>query len=105
MISNKWGMLVVILLGQRSYRFNELHRSVEGISQRVLTLTLRNLARDGLVSRTQHATIPPRVDYALTDLGRSLLGPLTTLNAWAEANQPDIRAARTRYDNPEPSAG
>jgi DNA-binding HxlR family transcriptional regulator len=97
-VGDKWSVLVVVLLGDRGRRFSELHRGIEGISQRMLTLTLRQLERDGLVSRTVHATVPPRVDYALTDLGRTLLEPLGALQAWAEQQRPSIRAARERYD-------
>ncbi len=97
-VGNKWSVLVVILLGQRVYRFNELHRSIESISQRMLTLTLRNLVRDGLVTRTPYATVPPRVDYELTDLGRTLLEPLAALNTWADTHQNAIRAARRHHD-------
>jgi DNA-binding HxlR family transcriptional regulator len=95
---DKWSVLVIVLLGQRNHRFNELHRSIEGISQRMLTLTVRALERDGLVSRTVHASVPPRVDYELTELGRTLLVPLGALNTWANAHREDIRAARERHD-------
>lgn len=97
-IGDKWSVLVVVLLGERGRRFSELYRSIEGISQRMLTLTLRQLERDGLVSRTVHATVPSRVDYALTDLGRTLLEPVTAVADWATAHRADILAARTRYD-------
>ena len=100
-VGDKWSVLIVVLLGQRTYRFSELHRSIEGISQRMLTRTLRILVRDGLVTRTPHATVPPRVDYDLTELGRTLLEPLTALDAWANAHRDDIRAARRRHDNAE----
>src|SRR3954454_14208636 len=79
-------------------RFNELKRGICGISQRMLTLTLRGLERDGLVTRTMFPTIPPRVDYALTRLGRTLLDPVRALAAWAETNREDIQAARDRFD-------
>lgn len=97
-VGDKWSVLVIVLLGQRVHRFNELHRAVEGISQRMLTLTVRALERDGLVSRTVHATVPPRVDYELTDLGRTLLVPLEALNTWAVTHRGDIQAARERHD-------
>ena len=97
-VGDKWSVLIVVLLGEQTYRFSELHRSIEGISQRMLTLTLRTLVRDGLVTRTPHATVPPRVDYELTDLGRTLLDPLTALETWANAHRDDIRAARHRHD-------
>ena len=79
-------------------RFNELKREIGGISQRMLTLTLRGLERDGLITRTIFATIPPRVDYELTPLGRSLLEPVTGLSAWALRNIAKIEAARARFD-------
>jgi DNA-binding HxlR family transcriptional regulator len=97
-VGDKWSVLVVVLLGQRTHRFSELHRAIDGISQRMLTLTLRVLERDGLVTRTVHPTVPPRVDYALTDLGRTLLAPLSELANWATAHRGDILAARAGYD-------
>ena len=80
-VGDKWSVLVISLLGERGHRFGELRRAIEGISQRMLTLTLRQLERDGLVSRTVHATVPPRVDYALTPLGQSVLEPITGAHA------------------------
>jgi DNA-binding HxlR family transcriptional regulator len=100
-VGDKWSVLIVVLLGGHTYRFGELHRAVEGISQRMLTLTLRSLVRDGLVTRTAHATVPPRVDYALTELGRTLLVPVTALEDWANSHREDIRAARERHDRGE----
>ncbi|MBO4253117.1 winged helix-turn-helix transcriptional regulator [Streptomyces griseorubiginosus] len=97
-VGDKWSALVVVLLGERTHRFNELHREIDGISQRMLTLTLRALVRDGLVSRTAYATVPPRVDYELTELGRTLLVPITALHEWAVAHRGDIREARARHD-------
>lgn len=97
-VGDKWSVLIVVLLGERTHRFSELNRRIEGISQRMLTLTLRALVRDGLVTRIPYATVPPRVDYELTDLGRSLLGPLCALHTWAEAHGDDIVAARRRHD-------
>ena len=79
-------------------RFNELKRMIGGISQRMLTLTLRGLERDGLVTRTVFPTIPPRVDYELTDLGRGLAKPVMALGEWAKAHQGEIEGARTRFD-------
>jgi DNA-binding HxlR family transcriptional regulator len=79
-------------------RFNEIKRMVAGISQRMLTLTLRGLERDGLVTRTVFPTIPPRVDYELTDLGRGLSQPVTALGMWAKEHQAEIEAARARFD-------
>lgn len=97
-VGDKWSVLVVTRLGERPMRFNELRRSIGGISQRMLTLTLRGLERDGLVTRTVFPTIPPRVDYALTSLGRDLLQPVSALGAWAIRNQPKIARARERFD-------
>jgi DNA-binding HxlR family transcriptional regulator len=97
-VGDKWSVLVMVLLGQRIHRFNELHRAIDGISQRMLTLTVRNLERDGLVKRTVYATVPPRVDYELTELGQTLLVPLEALSAWAKAHRCDIRSARERHD-------
>jgi DNA-binding HxlR family transcriptional regulator len=97
-VGDKWSVLVIVLLGQRTHRFNELHRAVEGISQRMLTLTVRALQRDGLVSRTVYATVPVRVDYELTDLGRTLLVPLGALYDWANEHRDDIQVAREQYD-------
>jgi len=97
-VGDKWSVLVIALLGERGRRFTELRRSIDGISQRMLTLTLRQLERDGLVSRTVHATVPPRVDYALTPLGRSVLEPLTALMCWAQQQGTDVADARRRYE-------
>jgi len=97
-IGDKWSVLVVSRLGDGPLRFNELRRSIGGISQRMLTLTLRGLERDGLITRTAFPTIPPRVDYALTALGRDLLNPVAALGAWAIRNQPKIARAREQFD-------
>lgn len=97
-IGDKWSVLIVGRLGVRPMRFNELKREIGGISQRMLTLSLRGLERDGLITRTIFATIPPRVDYELTPLGRSLLEPVTGLSAWALQNITKIEAARARFD-------
>jgi DNA-binding HxlR family transcriptional regulator len=86
------------------HRFSELRRAIEGISQRMLTLTLRQLERDGLVARTVHPTVPPRVDYELTALGRSVLEPLTGLMAWAAEHGTDIAEARLAYDRAQAAA-
>lgn len=93
-VGDKWSVLVVTRLGERPMRFNELRRTIGGISQRMLTLTLRGLERDGLVTRTVVPTIAPRVDYALTALGRDLLQPVSALGAWALHNQGKIARAR-----------
>ncbi|MBV8976535.1 MAG: helix-turn-helix transcriptional regulator [Alphaproteobacteria bacterium] len=98
LVGDKWSILVVARLGQRTMRFNELRRDVEGISQRMLTLTLRGLERDGLITRTVFPTVPPRVDYALTPLGRSLLEPVTGLCEWAIENKSKLAEARRVFD-------
>ena len=97
-IGDKWTLLVVGLLEEGPLRFGELRKAVPGISQRMLTLTVRHLERDGLVSRTAHAEVPPRVEYALTELGRELLPSVTALAKWAIENEPRIRAHRDEYD-------
>ena len=97
-VGDKWSVLVVMILGDGSRRFNELKRMIGGISQRMLTLTLRGLERDGLVSRTVFPTIPPRVDYELTDLGRSLRQPVKALGLWAFEHHAAIESARQTYD-------
>ncbi len=97
-IGDKWSVLVVSRLGAGPLRFNELRRQIGGISQRMLTLTLRALERDGLITRTVFPTIPPRVDYALTALGRDLLDPVSALGAWAIRNQEKIARAREQFD-------
>jgi len=97
-VGDKWSVLVVSLLGAEPLRFSELRRSIEGISQRMLTLTLRGLERDGLVTRTVYPTLPPSVEYALTPLGRTLLEPVDALSKWARKNRLSIQAARERFD-------
>lgn len=97
-IGDKWSVQIVALLRDGPLRFNELKRSVDGISQRMLTLTLRGLERDGLLTRTVTPTTPPRVDYELTDLGRTLLGPIMSLADWADHNRTAIQSARVRFD-------
>jgi DNA-binding HxlR family transcriptional regulator len=97
-VGDKWSILVVSRLGKQTMRFNELRRDIGGISQRMLTLTLRNLERDGLVTRTVFATVPPRVDYALTPLGCSLLKPVNGLSDWALANKATLAEARRKFD-------
>ena len=96
-IGDKWSVLVVVMLGRGPKRFNELRRSIASISQRMLTLTLRGLERDGLVTRTMFLTIPPRVDYELTKLGRSLLLPVGALSKWARENHAKIVEARREF--------
>ena len=97
-IADKWSLLVIALLDQRSLRFTELRRAIDGISQRMLTVTLRQLERDGLVRRTIYPEVPPRVEYALTPLGVSLHATIQALVTWTEANQEQIAAARAAYD-------
>jgi len=97
-VGDKWSVFVIMMLGDGPKRFNELKRMINGISQRMLTLTLRGLERDGLVTRTIFPTIPPRVDYELTDLGRGLQQPVMALGLWAKEHQAQIAAARTRFD-------
>jgi DNA-binding HxlR family transcriptional regulator len=97
-IGDKWSVMVVGYLARKTMRFNELRHAIGGISQRMLTLTLRNLERDGLVTRTVYPEIPPRVEYALTDLGRTLTDPLDALWQWAAAHQDEVKQARATYD-------
>lgn len=97
-IGDKWSVFVVGLLADGPMRFNEIRRTIDGISQRMLTLTLRGLERDGLVIRTVHPTVPPRVDYALTELGCTLIEPLTALAAWARANRAAVHKAKQKFD-------
>ncbi|MBD2748573.1 helix-turn-helix transcriptional regulator [Microvirga sp. BT688] len=97
-VGDKWSVQVVVQMGEGPKRFNELRRAVTGISQRMLTLTLRGLERDGLVTRTVYPTIPPRVDYQLTGLGCSLLKTVRGLGDWAIQNRDEILAARQRFD-------
>ena len=97
-VGDKWSVQIVVQLGEGPRRFNELRRSVTGISQRMLTLTLRGLERDGLVTRTVYPTIPPRVDYQLTGLGCSLLKTVRGLGEWAIVNRDEILDARRRFD-------
>ena len=103
-VGDKWTVLVVGVLGDGPKRFSEIRRALGSISQRMLTLTLRGLERDGLVTRTVFPTIPPRVDYELTKLGRSLLKPVNGLGLWARQNRADIENARRRFDAVERNA-
>jgi DNA-binding HxlR family transcriptional regulator len=100
-VGDKWTVLVVGVLGDGPKRFSEIRRALGSISQRMLTLTLRGLERDGLVTRTVFPTIPPRVDYELTRLGRSLLKPVNGLGLWARQNRATIEDARRRFDAAE----
>ncbi|GAA2699150.1 winged helix-turn-helix transcriptional regulator [Micromonospora olivasterospora] len=97
-IGDRWSVLVVLTLADGRKRFGELAQRIEGVSQKMLTQTVRGLERDGLVTRTVHATVPPRVDYELTDLGRSLLDLVSGLEAWATTHLGEVEAARARYD-------
>jgi len=97
-VGDKWTVLVVSMLGDGPKRFNELRRGLGSISQRMLTLTLRALERDGLVTRTVYPTIPPRVEYELTKLGHSLLDPVSQLGLWARQNRAAIQEARQHFD-------
>jgi DNA-binding HxlR family transcriptional regulator len=97
-IADKWSLLVVALLEERMMRFTELLREIDGISQRMLTVTLRHLERDGLVCRTVHAEVPPRVEYCLSPLGHTLLGTIQSLVAWTEQHQAEIARARAEFD-------
>ncbi|GAB3756300.1 winged helix-turn-helix transcriptional regulator [Microlunatus parietis] len=105
-IADKWSLLVIALLDQRCLRFTELRRRIDGVSQRMLAVTLRHLERDGLVKRTVHPVVPPRVDYELTPLGRSLHATIQALVDWTETHQGEIAAARSNYDErlTEPAA-
>jgi DNA-binding HxlR family transcriptional regulator len=98
-VGDKWSVLTVVLLGEATMRFNELRRALDGISQRMLTSTLRGLERDGLVKRTVHPTNPPQVDYALTPLGESLLEPVRVLAVWAQGHRAEVMQARQAFDS------
>jgi len=97
-IGDKWTVMVVGVLSQGSMRYSQIFKAVDGVSQRMLTLTLKNLERDGLVTRTVYPTNPPQVDYALTGLGRTLIAPLRALWTWAQANRPAIENTRRDFD-------
>jgi DNA-binding HxlR family transcriptional regulator len=97
-IGDKWSVLVIMMLSERPLRFNELRRLIASISQRMLTLTLRGLERDGLVTRHLTPIIPPRVDYQLTELGRSLYEPVAALGAWAQRHGAEIERAQILFD-------
>ncbi|GAP53209.1 transcriptional regulator [Streptomyces azureus] len=103
-IADKWSLLVIALLENRRLRFTELRREIDGVSQRMLTVTLRSLERDGLVKRTVHPVVPPRVEYELTSLGRTLHATIQSLVTWTERHQEEIAAARTAYDAREAEA-
>jgi DNA-binding HxlR family transcriptional regulator len=99
-IGDTWSVLVVMMLADGPQRYTALSRRIEGVSPKMLTQTLRGLERDGLIGRTVHAEVPPRVDYELTTLGRSLLSLVGALENWAENHIEDVQAAREAYDNP-----
>jgi DNA-binding HxlR family transcriptional regulator len=101
-VGDKWSVYVIDLLGQGTMRFTELHRMIDGITSRMLTVTLRGLERDGIVTRTIHPVIPPRVEYALTPMGRTLLNTIGQLVTWAQTHLPEIEAARAAYDARHP---
>lgn len=97
-IGDKWTVLIILTLLERPERFSSIKRAIAGISQQMLTRTLKNLERDGMVSRTVHSTVPPQVEYSLTDLGRSLAQPVATMGLWARNNFDDIKRHRAAYD-------
>jgi DNA-binding HxlR family transcriptional regulator len=99
LIGNKWSVMVIGVLSKGSRRYNQIFRQIDGVSQRMLTLTLKALERDGLLTRTMFPTIPPRVDYALTERGQSLIAPLSELWSWAQANRKAIENDRREYDH------
>jgi DNA-binding HxlR family transcriptional regulator len=101
-IGDKWTLLVVATLHGERMRFTALHRRIPGISQRMLTLTLRHLERDGLIGRTVFAEVPPRVEYELTAMGRTLIGPAVTLAEWAIEHNPEIERSHEAYDDRDP---
>jgi DNA-binding HxlR family transcriptional regulator len=102
-VGDKWSVLVVVSLGAGPRRFSALKRDLTGISQRMLTTTLRGLERDGLVTRTVYPTKPPQVEYALSALGRSLLEPVAVLATWAQGHRAEIRRAREAFERAERS--
>lgn len=102
-IGDKWSLLIIATLEDGKLRFGELQRHIPGISQRMLTLTLRQLERDGLVTRTVHAEVPPRVEYALTSIGETLIQHAKGLARWAIDNHTQIEAARAHYDRQNPA--
>lgn len=97
-VGDTWSILVILNLQEHAVRFNALKRSIEGISQRMLTVTLRSLERDGLVTRTVRPTTPPEVEYGLTELGQSIAVPIASLGSWAASNRDRMRQAREAFD-------
>jgi len=104
-ISDKWSLLIILTLRAQPRRFGQLRRGIPDISQRMLTQTLRNLQREGLIHRQVFPTNPPSVEYSLTDCGQSLLVPLAGLLRWVEAHHDRIHAARTSFDSQRRGAG
>jgi DNA-binding HxlR family transcriptional regulator len=102
-IGDKWSIFIIFRLGNGPLRFTTLKRAIDGISQRMLTVTLRGLERDGIVSRTMYPVMPPRVDYALTPLGHTLLDAVGALMAWADEHLVEVDAAREAYDARSPN--
>lgn len=102
-VGDKWSMYVIDLLGQGTMRFSELHRSIDGITARMLTVTLRGLERDGIVTRTIHPVIPPRVEYELTPMGLTLLDAIGKLVTWADSHLAEISEAQAAYDAKHPA--
>lgn len=103
-IGDKWSLYVIHLLGRGTKRFSELRREIEGITPRMLTVTVRALERDGLITRTVYPVVPPRVEYTLTPMGETLLEAVSSLLVWADAHLADIDAARARYDRAHQTA-
>ena len=97
-VGDKWSLLIIATLNEGPLRFTALHQHIPGISQRMLTLTLKHLERDGLLTRTAYAEVPPRVEYELSAVGRTLIGPAVALAEWAVGNYPQIETARAAYD-------
>lgn len=102
-IADKWTVLLLILLERRSWRFNELRREVQGLTQKMASQTLKGLERDGLVSRKVTPTVPVTVEYAITPLGRTLFATVDALRLWAETHMPDVTTAQEHYDATHPS--
>jgi DNA-binding HxlR family transcriptional regulator len=97
-VGDKWTVMIVMVLHIRAHRFNDLKRSIGGISQQMLTRTLKALERDGMIVRTVYATMPPQVEYALSDLGQSLARSIRELGDWAQSHMDEIESNRSRYD-------
>jgi DNA-binding HxlR family transcriptional regulator len=100
-IGDTWSVLTVVMLADGPHRYSELAKRIQGVSPKMLTQTLRGLERDGLITRKVYPVVPPRVDYALTQLGQSLYSLVEGLEKWAEAHIEDVQAARTAYDTPQ----